>query len=93
MADGVWKGVQSQVIGCPEELSVFAINQSFYENLKNPDWLPWEPKIADGVRKGVQPQVFGHLRQLLKYRFLDPSTPSMRKVEDGGNGGNWNIKK
>merc|ERR1712030_305998 len=41
------------------------------------------PKMADGVWKGVQPQVIGHFKQLLLNKFFDPSTPSMRKVDDG----------
>ena len=39
--------------------------------------------MADGVWKGVQPQVLGRSRQLSLNKFLDPSTPSMRKVDDG----------
>ena len=40
--------------------------------------------MADRVWKGVYPQVFGHSKQLSKYKFFDPSTPSMRKGRDGG---------
>ena len=39
--------------------------------------------MADGVWKGVQSQVTGRSRQLLLNKFFDPSTPSMRKVDDG----------
>ena len=39
--------------------------------------------MADRVWKGVYPQVFGDSKQLLKNKFFDPSTPSMRKVDDG----------
>ena len=46
------------------------------------------PKMATGVWKGVYPQVFGRSRQLLQNKFFDRSTPFMRKVDDGGNGGN-----
>ena len=37
--------------------------------------------MADGFWKGVQ--VFGHSKQLSLNKFFDPSTPSMRKVDDG----------
>ena len=39
--------------------------------------------MADGVWKGVQSQVIGHFKQLSLNKFFDPSTPSMRKVDDG----------
>ena len=39
--------------------------------------------MADGVWKGVYPWVFGHSKQLSLNKFFDPSTPSMRKVDDG----------
>ena len=51
--------------------------------LQNPKWPTGGPKIADGVWKGVYPWVFGHSKQLLLNKFFDPSTPSMRKVDDG----------
>ena len=38
--------------------------------------------MADEVWKGVYPYVLGHSRQLSLNKFLDPSTPSMRKVDD-----------
>ena len=41
--------------------------------------------MTKGVWKGVQPQVFGRSRQLSLNKFWDPSTPSMRKVDNGGN--------
>ena len=41
------------------------------------------PKMVDGVWKGVYPYVFGHSKQLSLNKFFDPSTPSMRKVDDG----------
>ena len=37
---------------------------------------------CQGIWKGV------YSRQLLLNRFFDPSTPSMRKVDGGGNGKN-----
>ena len=40
--------------------------------------------MADGVWKGVQSQVIGCSDQHSLNKFLDPSTPSMRKVDDGG---------
>ena len=45
--------------------------------------------MADGVWKGIYPQVFGCSKQLLLNKFIDPSTPSMRKGRDRGekNGG------
>ena len=39
--------------------------------------------MADGVWEGVYPLVLGCSRQLSLNKFLDPSTPSMRKVDDG----------
>ena len=39
--------------------------------------------MADGVWKGVQPLVIGHFEPLLLNKFLDPSIPSMRKVDNG----------
>ena len=39
--------------------------------------------MAEGVWKGVYPQVFGCSKQLSLNKFFDPSTPSMRKVDDG----------
>ena len=35
--------------------------------------------MADGVWKGV----IGHYEPLLLHKFFDPSTPSMRKIDDG----------
>ena len=35
--------------------------------------------MADGVWKGVYSKVFGRSPQLLQNKFLDPSTPSLRK--------------
>ena len=32
---------------------------------------------------GVQPQIIGHFEQLQLNKFFDPSTPSMRKIDDG----------
>ena len=49
--------------------------------------------MADGVRKGVQSQVIGRSDQLSLNKFLDQSTPSMRKGHDGEwrkNGGEKN---
>ena len=39
--------------------------------------------MADGVWKGVQALVIGHFKQLSLNKFFDPSTPSMRKIDDG----------
>ena len=39
--------------------------------------------MAEGVWKGVQLQVIGHFKQLSLNKFFDPSTPSMRKGDDG----------
>ena len=39
--------------------------------------------MADGVWKGVYPWVFRHSKQLSQNKFFDPSTLSMRKVDDG----------
>ena len=39
--------------------------------------------MADGVWKGVQPKVIGHFEPLSLNKFFDPSTPSMRKIDDG----------
>ena len=61
--------------------------------LQNPKWPPVGPKMADGVLKGVKG---GHSKQLLQNKFFDPSTPSMRKGHDGGNGkkqGGWGEKE
>ena len=49
--------------------------------------------MADGVWKGVQPQVIGHLKQLSLNKFFDPSTPSMRKGDDGETGKKTGGKK
>ena len=43
--------------------------------------------MADGVWKGVYPKVFGRSRQ-----FFYPTTPSMRKVDDGGKTGKKQAK-
>ena len=43
--------------------------------------------MADGVWKGVYPKVFGHFKQLSLNKFFDPSTPSMRKVDNGAKNG------
>ena len=43
--------------------------------------------MADRVWKGVYPQVFGRSKQLSLNKFFDPSTPSMRKGRNRGNGG------
>ena len=45
--------------------------------------VPAGLKMADGVWKGVYPSVLGRSRQLSLNKFFDPSTPSMRKVDDG----------
>ena len=61
--------------------------------LQNPKWSPGDPKMANGVWEGVYLQVFGRSKQLLLNKFFDPSTPSMRKGRDGGNGGKNGGKK
>ena len=38
---------------------------------------------ANRVRKGILPKVFGCPHQLLQNMVIDPSTPTLRKVEDG----------
>ena len=43
--------------------------------LQNPIWPLGGPKMANGV--------FGHPKQLSLNKFFDPSTPSMRKVDNG----------
>ena len=51
------------------------------------------PKYADRVWKSVFPMVVWHSRQLSQNKFLDPSTYSMRKVDNRGEktgGGNNN---
>ena len=42
--------------------------------------------MAEGVWKVVYPYFFGRSKQLSLNKFFDPSTPSMRKGRDGGNG-------
>ena len=49
------------------------------QNLK---WLLGGPKQVDGVWKGVYLKVFGRSRQLSQNKFFDPSTPSVRKVDN-----------
>ena len=39
--------------------------------------------MAAGVWKGVYPWILGRSRQHSLNKILDPSTPSMRKVDDG----------
>ena len=39
--------------------------------------------MAEGVRKRVNPTVIGCSKQSLKNKFLDHSSPSMRKGNDG----------
>ena len=50
--------------------------------LQNPKWTAGDPKMAIGVWKGVYPLVFGRSKQLSLNKVSDPSTPSMRKVDD-----------
>ena len=45
------------------------------QRLQNPKWPPGGPKMADGVWKGS--------KQLSLNKFIDPSTSSMRKVDNG----------
>ena len=47
--------------------------------LQNPKWPQGCPKMVGGV----YPWVLGHSKQLLLNKFFDPSTPFMRKVDDG----------
>ena len=44
-------------------------------------------KMASGVWKVVYPKVFGRFRQLSQNKIFDLSTPSMRKVDNGGETG------
>ena len=53
------------------------------QRLQNPKWPPGGLKMPDGVWKGVYLKVFGHSTQLSLNKFFDPSTPSMRKVDNG----------
>ena len=39
--------------------------------------------MADGVWKSVYCIVFGRSRQLLPKKFFDPSTPSLKKEDNG----------
>ena len=39
--------------------------------------------MADGAWKYVKPYVIDPSDQLLLNKFFDPSTPSMRKIDDG----------
>ena len=39
--------------------------------------------MADGVWKGVQPWLIGHFEALSLNKFSDPSTPSVRKGDNG----------
>ena len=39
--------------------------------------------MADGGWKVVYPEVFGRSRRLSLNKFFDPSTPSMRKGDEG----------
>ena len=41
----------------------------------NPKWPPVNPKMADGV--------IGHFESLSLNKFFDPSTPSIRKGDNG----------
>ena len=46
--------------------------------------LKWQPgglRITDGDWKGMYTQVFGRSEELLRNRFIDRSTPSMRNME------------
>ena len=40
--------------------------------------------MGDGVWKGVNLLTFGRSCQLMLNKFFDPTTPSMRKVDDRG---------
>ena len=51
--------------------------------LQNPKWLPGGPKMADAVWKGVKTWVIERSEQLQLNMFFDPSTPPMRKVDNG----------
>ena len=50
---------------------------------RSPKWPLGGPKMADRVWKGAYPLIFGHSRQLSLNMFVDPSAPSLRKVDDG----------
>ena len=53
--------------------------------------------MADRVWKAIYPYVFGCSKQLWQNKFFDPSTPSMRKVNNGekkkgGEKKKWHLK-
>ena len=48
-------------------------------HLQNPKWPVWGPKWQTGSGKVSTPQVFGRSSELLPNKFLDSSTPSLRK--------------
>merc|ERR1712117_809713 len=68
---------------CQISFLIRALRISTNHRPRNPKWPPGGPKMADGVWKGVYPYVLGRSRQLSLNKFFDPSTPSMRKVDDG----------
>ena len=54
---------------------------------KNPKWPPGGPKKANGVWRVVYHKDFVRSRQLSRNKFIDPSTPSMWKGDNGKKGG------
>merc|ERR1711954_425999 len=83
MADRVWKGVQSQVIGRSRQLLLNKFSDpstpciSTILEASKSKMAARGPKMVDGVWKGVQSLVIGRSRQLLLNKFFDPSTPSI----------------
>merc|ERR1711954_140643 len=78
MADGVWKGVQSKVIGRSRQLLLNKFSDpstpciSTNQRPGNPKWPPGAPKWPTGSGKGSNP---GRSCQLLLNKFTDSSTP------------------
>ena len=58
----------------------------FRENLKYPERPPGVPKMASRVWTGCNSLFFVQSHQLSQNRVFDLSTPSLRKVDDEGNG-------
>ena len=82
MANGVWKGVQSWVIGRSCQLSLNKFFDLSAPSMRNIE-PPAKSEMADRVWKVVYPKIFGRFCHLSLNKFLDPSTPSIRKVGEG----------
>ena len=74
MANGVWKGVYPLVLG----RSLTTCNACKIQNGRQ-----GAPKWRIGLEICL-PLDFGCSKQLSRNKFFDPSTPSMRNVDDGG---------